>query len=199
MAQQFDLIVIGGGPAGISGANDGGAFWQAGRARRKTSRGRRRRDQHRHHPEQDLARNSAGPFRLRSRKLFGVDLSLRREATVADFMHHMKLSPRRSAGAREEQMRTFNVETFHGAASFVDPHTVRVAPDTICCAARKFSSPPAHHRCARRSFLSSIPACMTPMKSSRSACCRKPWQSLAPAWSARNMPALSPRSASRCI
>ena len=28
-------------------------------------------------------------------------------------------------------MRTFNVETFHGAASFVDPNTVRVAPDTL--------------------------------------------------------------------
>ena len=28
-------------------------------------------------------------------------------------------------------MRTFNVETFHGAASFVDPHTVRVGPDTL--------------------------------------------------------------------
>ena len=32
---------------------------------------------------------------------------------------------------REEQMRTYNVETFHGAASFVDPNTVRVAPDTL--------------------------------------------------------------------
>ena len=28
-------------------------------------------------------------------------------------------------------MRRFNVETFHGAASFVDPNTVRVAPDTL--------------------------------------------------------------------
>ena len=28
-------------------------------------------------------------------------------------------------------MRTNNVETFHGAASFVDPNTVRVAPDTL--------------------------------------------------------------------
>jgi hypothetical protein len=28
-------------------------------------------------------------------------------------------------------MRWFNVETFHEAASFVDPNTVRVAPDTL--------------------------------------------------------------------
>ena len=28
-------------------------------------------------------------------------------------------------------MRRFNVETFHGAASFVDPNTVRIAPDTL--------------------------------------------------------------------
>ena len=32
---------------------------------------------------------------------------------------------------REEQMRTYNVETFHGAANFVDPNTIHVAPDTL--------------------------------------------------------------------
>src|SRR5204863_8778876 len=32
---------------------------------------------------------------------------------------------------REEQMRTYKVATFHGAASFVDPNTVRVAGDTL--------------------------------------------------------------------
>jgi NAD(P) transhydrogenase len=31
---------------------------------------------------------------------------------------------------REEQLRTYKIETFHGAASFVDPNTVLVAPDT---------------------------------------------------------------------
>src|SRR4029077_7355570 len=53
------------------------------------------------------------------------------EATVADFMRHMTNVAEENRRRREKQMRTFNVETFHGAASFVDPHTVRIAPDTL--------------------------------------------------------------------
>jgi NAD(P) transhydrogenase len=68
---------------------------------------------------------------VRSRKLFGVDLSLRREATVADFMRHQQSVAARERRRREEQLRTYNVETFHGAATFVDPNTVRVAPHTL--------------------------------------------------------------------
>jgi NAD(P) transhydrogenase len=73
---------------------------------------------------------------MRSRKLFGVDLSLRREATVVDFMHHKATVAAHERRRREEQMRTYNVETFHGAASFVDPNTIHVAPDTLLRGAR---------------------------------------------------------------
>jgi hypothetical protein len=66
---------------------------------------------------------------LRSRKLFGVDLSLRREATVADFMRHQKNVAAHERQHREKQMRANKVETFQGVASFVDPNTVRIAPD----------------------------------------------------------------------
>jgi NAD(P) transhydrogenase len=60
-----------------------------------------------------------------------VDLSLRREATVADFMGHQANVAAHERLTREGQLRTNKVETFHGAATFVDPHTVRVAPDTL--------------------------------------------------------------------
>src|SRR6267142_3196216 len=131
MTKDFDLVVIGGGPAGISGANTaaifrkrvalveklpdiGGAGINTGTIPSKTLR------------ETALALSG-----WRSRKLFGVDLSLRREATVEDFMRHKKNVAVHERRRREEQMRRFNVETFHGAASFVDPNTVRVAPDTL--------------------------------------------------------------------
>src|SRR5204863_450844 len=68
---------------------------------------------------------------MRSRKLFGVDLSLRREATVADFMRHQANVAAHERRHREEQMRSYKVEMFHGAATFVDANTVRVAPDTL--------------------------------------------------------------------
>src|SRR6266478_8785757 len=128
---SFDLIVIGGGPAGISGANTaaifgkrvalveklgkvGGAGINTGAIRSKTLRGR-------------ALALAAG----RSRKLFGVDLSLRRDATVEDFMRHKEHVVAHDRKRREEQLRTYKIETFHGAASFIDPNTVRIAPDTL--------------------------------------------------------------------
>ncbi len=131
MAQPFDLIVIGGGPAGISGATTAGVFGkrvalveklrEVGGAGINTGT----------IPSKTLRETALALSGMRSRKLFGVDLSLRREATVADFMHHEKNVALHERRRREAQMRAYNVETFHGAASFVDPHTVRVAPDTF--------------------------------------------------------------------
>ena len=128
---SFDLVVIGGGPAGISGANTAGVFGkrvalvekfrEVGGAGINTGT----------LPSKTLRETALALSGLRSRKLFGVDLSLRREATIADFMRHKDNVGAHERRRREEQMRRFNVETFHGVASFVDPNTVRVAPDTL--------------------------------------------------------------------
>src|ERR1700686_4138704 len=86
--QSYDLVVIGAGPAGTCGANTaaifghrvalvekeahiGGAGINSGTVPSKTLR------------ETALALSG-----WQSRKLFGVDLSLRREATIADFTRH---------------------------------------------------------------------------------------------------------------
>lgn len=131
MTRDFDLIVIGGGPAGICGANTAGIFGKrvalveklgaVGGAGINTGT----------IPSKTLRETALALSGLRSRKLFGVDLSLRREATVADFMRHQGNVAAQERGRREEQMRSFNVETFQGAASFADPNTVRVGPDTL--------------------------------------------------------------------
>ncbi len=121
-----DLIVIGAGPAGATGANSaaifgahvaliekeqeiGGAGLNSGTVPSKTLR------------ETALALSG-----WHSRRLLGVDLSLRREATVGDFMWH---SQQVSGGERktmEEKLRSNNVERFRGTANFIDPHTVRI-------------------------------------------------------------------------
>ncbi|HMG04948.1 MAG TPA: Si-specific NAD(P)(+) transhydrogenase [Chthoniobacterales bacterium] len=131
MTKDFDLIVIGGGPAGICGANTAGIFGkrvalveklrEVGGAGINTGT----------IPSKTLRETALALSGLRSRKLFGVDLSLRREATVADFMGHQENVAAQERRRREEQMRTYQVETFHGAASFVDPNTVTVGPDTL--------------------------------------------------------------------
>jgi NAD(P) transhydrogenase len=131
MANDFDLVVIGGGPAGICGANTAGVFGkrvalveklrEVGGAGINTGT----------LPSKTLRETALALSGLRARKLFGVDLSLRREATVADFMRHKDNVAAQERRHREEQLRTNKVETFHGAASFFDPNTIRVAPDTL--------------------------------------------------------------------
>jgi NAD(P) transhydrogenase len=131
MTKDFDLIVIGGGPAGICGANTAGIFGkrvalverlrEVGGAGINTGT----------IPSKTLRETALALSGLRSRKLFGVDLSLRREATVADFMGHQENVAAHERRRREEQMRTYKVETFHGAASFVDPNTVTAGPDRL--------------------------------------------------------------------
>jgi len=131
MTKDFDVVVIGGGPAGISGATTAGIFGKrvalveklhdVGGAGINTGT----------IPSKTLRETALALSGMRSRKLFGVDLSLQREATVVDFMHHKATVAAHERRRREEQMRTYNVETFHGAANFVDPNTIHVAPDTL--------------------------------------------------------------------
>src|SRR5438034_5063794 len=131
MTEDFDVVVIGGGPDGISGATTAGIFGkrvalveklrEVGGAGINTGT----------IPSKTLRETALALSGVRSRKLFGVDLSLRREATVVDFMHHKATVAAHERRRREEQIRTYNVETFHGAANFVDPNTIHVAPDTL--------------------------------------------------------------------
>jgi NAD(P) transhydrogenase len=86
--RSYDLVVIGGGPAGIWGATTaavlgktvalvdsnqelGGAGINTGTVPSKTLR--------------ETALSLSG---IKARNLYGVDLSLRREATVGDFLRH---------------------------------------------------------------------------------------------------------------
>ena len=129
--QAFDLVVIGAGPAGICGANTAGIFGkrvalveklrEVGGAGINTGT----------IPSKTLRETALALSGLRSRNLFGVDLSLRREATVADFIRHKETVATKERQFREGQLRTNRVETFHGPASFVDPNTVRVGSDTF--------------------------------------------------------------------
>jgi NAD(P) transhydrogenase len=124
--KDYDLVVIGGGPAGALGAwlaallgnrvvlvekkqNLGGAGINTGTIPSKTLR------------ETALALTG-----WRSRDLFGVDLSLRREATIDEFFHHEKRVTSNERDRWTERLRAAGVEIVHGVATFMDPHTVAV-------------------------------------------------------------------------
>ena len=126
---KVDLIVIGGGPAGVVGATTaasmgkkvalvdyraelGGAGANTGTVPSKTLR------------ETALALSG-----VRSRGLYGVDLSLRREATVADFLRHEQQVKAGMNQLLSQRMDAWNTAVYCGSAAFADSHTVRVGGD----------------------------------------------------------------------
>src|SRR5579859_2497976 len=124
--KTYDLLVIGGGPAGVSAARTaalnnkavalvnidkelGGAGVNTGTLPSKTLR------------ETALALSN-----VRARNLLGVDITLRREATVADFLRHEKNVKAGFNAMLAQWTQTLKIDLFPGTAVFENPHSVRV-------------------------------------------------------------------------
>ena len=126
--ESYDLIGIGSGPAGESGAvaaaalgkkvlviekspNLGGSSANTGTLPSKTLR------------ETALAFSG-----LKARNLYGVDLSLKREATISELMYHEQ---RVKVNERERISRNLTenrIELIRGSARFLDPHRIAISP-----------------------------------------------------------------------
>ena len=130
MIRSYDLVVLGSGPAGEKGAAQaayfgkkvalverdevlGGVSCNTGSLPSKTLR------------ESALALSG-----VRSRNLLGVDLAVRRGATVHDFLAHERRVTSAEREAIVENVRRHNIDVYHGEASFADPHTVKVSRTT---------------------------------------------------------------------
>ena len=126
--KAYDLVIIGGGPAGIVGAATakanhktvalvnnhhelGGAGINTGTVPSKTLR--------------ETALVLSG---IEARKLAGVDISVKGETTVADFLRHEHRVKEGFNTMILQQLRADQADIFYGNGSFVDPHTVRVGP-----------------------------------------------------------------------
>ncbi len=131
MSAPYDLLVIGTGPAGEAAAvtaarlgkrvavvekspHVGGAAVNTGTVPSKTLR--------------ETAVALAG---RKSRTLHGVDLSLRREATVADFLRHERAVRHAERAQILARLTDAGVTVVHGAATFTGPHTVTAGDLTL--------------------------------------------------------------------
>jgi NAD(P) transhydrogenase len=123
---DFDLIAIGGGPAGVVAAITAAGFGkrvalvdnqpELGGAGINTGTV----------PSKTLRETALAFSGMRSRNLYGVDLSLRREATVADFLRHERDVQAGMNHSLAERMVHNNTNVIQGLASFEDPHTISV-------------------------------------------------------------------------
>src|SRR5687768_1929954 len=129
---MYDLIVIGSGPAGEKGAAQaawfgkrvalierepvlGGACVNTGTVPSKTLR--------------ESALHLSG---MRQRGfLAAVDVQMRRNITVADFMHRKQIVVEREWARIDENLKRHNVERFRGAARFLSPHEIAVGDQVL--------------------------------------------------------------------
>ena len=128
-SDAFDLVVIGGGPAGASGAAGAGLFGKRVALVEMTGKLGGAGINTGTIPSKTLRETALVLSGWRSRRLYGVDLSLQREVTTQDLMRH---ATNVTAGERDRTQARLNqrgIERFHGEASFADPHTVRVVAD----------------------------------------------------------------------
>lgn len=124
--QTYDVLVIGAGPAGEKGAKTAAMFGrrvaiieksrEVGGAVANTGT----------LPSKTLRETALALSGFKARNLYGVDLSLRREATVADLMHHEKRVVVAERERITHNLAVSSIDRFQGEASFVDPHTLRL-------------------------------------------------------------------------
>jgi NAD(P) transhydrogenase len=126
--KNYELVIIGGGPAGITAVatattqkktvamvdchhEHGGAGFNAGTIRSKVLR------------ETALAVSG-----LKTRNLSGVELNLREDSTISDFLGRNQNVRAIFNYALKKGLESHLAEVFPGNATFVDPHTVSLAP-----------------------------------------------------------------------
>jgi NAD(P) transhydrogenase len=77
-------------------------------------------------PSKTLRETSLTLSGIRARRLHSVDLSLKRQATVKDFLHHERVVKNAERTRVMKNMKRHMVDVYNGLGSFVDERTIKV-------------------------------------------------------------------------
>ena len=126
-SEHYDLVIIGAGPAGEKGAAQAAYFGKRvciierapkpGGAAVNTGT----------IPSKALRESALYFSGMRSRGLHGVDYSIKRDITIADFMYREREVVETEWALIDENLRRHGVTVIQGSAHFVDAHTIEVA------------------------------------------------------------------------
>ncbi len=124
--QTYDLVVMGGGPAGNIAATVASSFGKSvvlvdshqeiGGAGINTGTV----------PSKTLREAALALSGLKSRNLYGVDLSLRREVTVADFLGHEEHVKDAFRAGITQRLQVLQATIYCGTCTFLDAHAIQV-------------------------------------------------------------------------
>src|SRR6266478_6405556 len=126
--KTYDLVVIGGGPAGLTAATEASSFGKSvalvdshqeiGGAGINTGTV----------PSKTLRETALALSGLKSRNLYGVDLSLRREVTVADFLHHEEHVKDAFHASFTQRLQVLKATIYYGTSA---PFSTRIRSRSI--------------------------------------------------------------------
>jgi NAD(P) transhydrogenase len=127
-SQHYDLVVIGSGPAGEKGAAQAAYFGKRvaliekepalGGAAANTGT----------LPSKTLRETALYLSGFRQRGLYGITFTLKDKVTARDFLYREQQVVQTERLRVAENLRRHKIELYHGAAAFVDAHTVAVRP-----------------------------------------------------------------------
>lgn len=121
---EYDAIVIGSGPAGEKGAATAAALgMRVAMVEKNTALGGASANTGTL-PSKTLRETALALAGMRARNLYGVDLSLRREANIRDVMYHETQVKARERARVLDNIRQRGVDLYAGAARFLDANTI---------------------------------------------------------------------------
>ncbi|HVE77494.1 MAG TPA: Si-specific NAD(P)(+) transhydrogenase [Gemmatimonadaceae bacterium] len=126
MSDHFDLVVLGAGPAGEKGAAQAAYFGKRVCVVEKAPRPGGAALNTGAVPARSLRETALAFFRVRQRGLYGVDVRVRGDLSVSDFMLRERTIVEAGWAQVDENLRRHDVTTIQGEARFLDAETVEV-------------------------------------------------------------------------